>query len=138
MGKWVVPIRVGGIDRNGVLVVNQTRLVKDTTWTNCVYLGVFENGRLGRFDTVYSNTYVLDSNDEQLPNSCYGFWGPEIESFQNYTRPINAMGFTGCWMIQDGKSIALDDSNTDVHDDDSGYGLGIFYTVPHSRDFLVH
>jgi hypothetical protein len=137
MHKWVFPVRVGGFERKGVLVVNQTRLVKDTTWTNCVYLGVFQNGRLVRFDVVYSNAYILDNNDEQRP-CCNGFWGPQIESFQNYKRPVNEMGFTGCWMIQDGKSIALDESNTELHDDDKGYGLVIVYKKPLSREFLVH
>jgi hypothetical protein len=137
MGKWVFPLQVDGFERKGVLVVNQTRLVKETTWINCVYLAVFENGQPIRFDAVYSNTYVLDDNKEQQP-TCNGYWGPQIESFQNYTRPIHAMGFTGCWMIQDGKSIALDASNTDPHDDDQGYGLTIFYNPPPLRDFLVH
>jgi hypothetical protein len=136
MDKWVFPVRIGGFERKGILVVNQTRLVKDTTWINCVYLGVFENGRLQRFDAVYSNTYVLDTNDEQQP-SCNGYWGPQIESFQNYAKRINEMGFTGCWMIQDGKPIALDESNTDLHDDNQGYGLTIFYKSPPLRDFLV-
>jgi hypothetical protein len=138
MQKWVFPIRVGGFDRNGVLVVNETRFIKDTTWINCVYLGVFENGTLQRFDAVYSHSYFLDTNDEQQPSCCDGFWGPEIESFQDYKQPINAMGFVGCWMIQDGKSIPLDTSNTCKHDDGNGYGLCIFYKQPPLRDFLVH
>jgi hypothetical protein len=136
MSKWVFPLKVGKIDRKGVLVVNQTRLINDKSWINCVYLGAFENGQLRRFDNVYSNTYSLDSDDEQQPNDDFGFWGPEIESFQCYKRPINAMGFTGCWMIQDGKSIALDESNSELHND--GFGLQIFYSPPQSRDFLVH
>jgi hypothetical protein len=137
MGKWVFPVQIGGFERKGVLVVNQTRFLKDTTWTNCVYLGVFEDGHLQRFDAVYSNTYALDSNEEQQPN-CNGYWGPQIESFQNYTRRINEMGFAGCWMIQDGKSVALNNANTELHDDDKGYGLVICYTAGPSRDFLVH
>src|SRR5262249_11881899 len=73
MPKWVFPVTVLGLNRQGVLVVNQTRLVKDTTWINCVYLGVFENGQLRRFDNVYSNTYMLSSNDEQKADNVLGF-----------------------------------------------------------------
>ena len=135
MDKWVFPVRLGSFDRKGILVLNQTRLVKDTTWLNCVYLGVFENGQLRRYDAVYSNTYALSFNNQQQPKY-NGYWGPQIESFQNYTRPINEMGFTGCWMIQDGKSVALDESNTCIHDD--GFGLTIFYKSSPGRDFLVH
>jgi len=135
MKKWVFPVQVGGFDRHGVLVVNETRLVKDTNWINCVYLGVFEYGKLRRFDLVYSHSYCLDDNSEQQPSCCDGFWGPEIETFQCYKQRINAMGFIGCWMIQDGNAIPLDTSNTCKHDD--GFGLKIFYKNHRSRDFLV-
>lgn len=135
MKKWVFPVQVKGFDRHGVLVVNQTRLVQDTTWINCVYLGVFKNGKLERFDLVYSHSYFLDDNSEQQPNCCDGFWGPEIETFQCYKQPINAMGFIGCWMIQDGNSIPLDTSNTCKHDD--CFGLHIIYKNRPLRDFLV-
>ncbi|HET6327698.1 MAG TPA: cellulase family glycosylhydrolase [Planctomycetaceae bacterium] len=134
MDRWVFPITVQGLKRKGLLVVNQTRLITGTTWKNCVYLGVFDKGKLVRYDAVYSNPYTLDDNSEQQPDCCYGFWGPEIETFQDLKSPINAMGFTGCWMIQDGKPIALDAANTCKHDEH--FGLKMFYKTP-NRDFLV-
>jgi len=63
------------------------------------------------------------------------FWGPEIEAFQNLTSPINAMGFIGCWMIQDGKPIRVDPSKSCKHDDN--FGLKMFYETP-QRGFRVH
>ncbi|HEV3384779.1 MAG TPA: hypothetical protein VG097_08180 [Gemmata sp.] len=134
--KYIFPISTQGLQRNGILVFNQTRLAPGTTnWTNCVYLGVFVNGKLDHFDSVYSNGYELDSNAEQQP-SCNGFWGPELETFQNYTQPINAAGFSGCWLIQDGVNNTLNDSNTQPHIDPL-IGLKMFYQTP-LRDFLVH
>src|SRR5262249_11261741 len=101
MDKWVSTVTVNNIKLSGVLVINETRWLRDTTWANCVYLGVFdEDEKLKRFDLVYSNVYALICNDEQKPG-CNGFWGPELETFQDYSQPINPMGFTGCWMIQD-------------------------------------
>ena len=107
MGKYIFPINVQAFSRNGLLVVNQTQLVENTTWINRVHLGVFDNNQLHHFDTVYSNLYQLDTNNEQQPG-CNGFWGPEIESFQPFTQPINAMGFSGCWFIQDDEPVVLD------------------------------
>jgi hypothetical protein len=131
MVNWV--FQVGGM--NQVLVVNETRKIGDTTWINCVYLGFFKDGKLQRFDNVYSNSYALNSNDEQQPNCSYGFWGPEIETFQNYKQTINAVGFSGCWMIQDGKNIILDDSNAEppIYED-----FGLYFKGAHTpSDFMV-
>jgi hypothetical protein len=135
MSKYVFPVTITtqGYTRNGLLVMNQTRLLESTTWMNCVYLGVFQGGTLDHFDAVYSNDYLLDSNTEQQPG-CNGYWGPEIESFQDYSHPINAMGFSGCWLIQNGIANPLSDANTQLHDD--AFGPKIIYQNP-SRDFLV-
>jgi hypothetical protein len=136
MGKYVFPTSDPSFQLQGILVINQTRLVENTTWINCVHLGVFENGRLDHFDTVYSNTYKLASNADQQPNyQTGGFWGPQVECFQNFTQQINTVGFSGCWFVQDGNAILLDESNTAPHDDN--FGLKLQFQTPW-RDFLVH
>jgi hypothetical protein len=133
MGKYVFPVSTQGFQRNGILVLNETRLLEGTIWANCVHLGVHADGKLHHFDTVYSNRYELDCNLEQQ-HRCNGYWGPEVEYFQDFTRPINAMGFTGCWLIQDGVAVTLNEANTTEHDD--GHSLAVFYQTKW-RDFLV-
>jgi hypothetical protein len=136
MEKYVFPASDPSFRLRGILVINQTRLVENTTWINCVHLGVFENGRLDHFDTVYSNTYALASNADQQPSYLTGgFWGPEVECFQNFAQQINTVGFSGCWLVQDGNAILLDGSNTVLHDDN--FGLKLYFQTPW-RDFLVH
>jgi hypothetical protein len=133
MAKYLIPVQVQSAQQHGLLVYNQTRLLTDTTWANCVHLGVFQNGTLQYFDTVYSNSYTLESNTQQQPNA-NGFWGPELETFQNYTQQINPMGFSGCWFIQDDMLISQDNSNTELHFDDFGPQMIIQHPC---RDFLV-
>jgi hypothetical protein len=134
MGKYTFPASDPSFQLRGILVMNQTRLVEKTAWINCVHLGVFENGQLDHFDTVYSNTYELASNADQQPNH-NGFWGPEVECFQKFTQKIETVGFSGCWLVQDGNAIFLDESNSVLHDDN--FGLNMYYQTPW-RDFLVH
>jgi hypothetical protein len=134
MGKYTFPASDPSFQLRGILVMNQTRLVEKTTWINCVYLGVFENGQLDHFDTVYSNTYELAANADQQPKH-NGYWGPEVECFQKFARQIKTVGFSGCWFVQDGNAILLDDSNTVLQDDN--FGLNLYFQTPW-RDFLVH
>ncbi len=134
MGKYTFPASDPSFRLRGILVMNETRLVEATTWTNCVHLGVLENGQLDHFDTIYSNTYELVSNADQQPH-LNGFWGPEVECFQNFAQQIDTVGFSGCWLVQDGNATLLNDSNTVLHDDN--FGLKFYFQTPW-RDFLVH
>ena len=95
MKQWLFPVHVHGFDRHGVLVINQTRRLQGTTWSNCVYLGVFENRRLQRFDTVYSNTYTLNNDQEQQPTNNFGFWGPEMKAFRITNNGSTRWGLPG-------------------------------------------
>ena len=133
MGKYTFPASHPAFQLRGILVMNEPRLVEKTTWTNCVYLGVFENGRLDHYDIVYSNTYELASNADQQPN-LLGFWDPEVKCFQKFVQQITTVGFSGCWLVQDGNAILLNESNTVLHDDN--FGFNMYFQTPW-RDFLV-
>jgi hypothetical protein len=114
--------------------VNETRFVKDKTWSNRVHLAAYRDGKPDHFETVYSYSYPSETKEQQ-PTDHYGFWGPEVETMRTFSDRINPMGFSGNWLIQDDVCYVLDGSNTYLQDDRNG--LFVMYETS-TRDFLVH
>jgi|ERR1043166_9724987 hypothetical protein len=134
LARFLFPVTLQGLERHGLLLINETRRAQGTDWINTVFLAVMQAGRIDHFETVYTRSYHLDSNEQQQPNR-NGYWGPEVETMRRFTERINPMGCTQNWFIQDGVSHPLDASNTRL--EDNANGLTLLYESP-SRDFLVH
>ena len=137
LAKYVTPTTSQGLPFNAITLVNETRLLTQTTWQNRVHLAVLVENQIDHYDTIYSYEYSIECNAQQNANR-NGYWGPEVEFWQgSFPQQISAVGYQDVWLIQDGDSYSLSDGNTYLHDDQTAPNrLKIVYQND-ARDFLV-
>jgi hypothetical protein len=124
---------INGNSVNTLRVLNSTSLINGTTWQNEVSLYNIKNTT---WDLVYSNTYQLNSNNNQM-DDYFGSWGPIVETFQTDYSNITSIGFSNARLYNNSNESKLLDSNSVIRKDVTITGINIAYIDP-NWTFLVN
>jgi hypothetical protein len=129
LDDYLIPHPAGTSQYQTVHVVNSTRRIAGTTWTNDVM--VYNQNTQG-YDLVYSSQYDLPSLEEEN----YLWWGPIVETFPPFPFSINDVGFFDAQLLQDGDPPAL--LTTTVTDLETNHaGAKVVFDQP-NYSFVVH
>jgi hypothetical protein len=129
--EYVKNKTVGGQQYQTIYIVNSTRRVAATSWTNEVLL---YNEKTKYYDLIYSSKYGLSGGEEPW------HWGPIVETFDKFPYPTSDLGFFDAQIMQDSNPIRpLIPADTYCRNDYPGNGFElVFGGATQHYSFVVH
>ena len=129
LGPYLKKHIADGQEFDTIYVMNSTRRLDGTRWTNDVLL---QNEQTGELDLVYSHEYNLAENEEEDGLD----WGPIVETFPPFPNETTPIGFFTARLQQDdGEPRLLGADDTHLRTEDPGFSVTHF--MP-NHSFIVH